>query len=85
MGAQDNTGWTRRGKTENRTNGDRTIPLFVEWFLDTEKQSHFGRRYSSRNMGCVEKSLPSLLSCGSRLEETHCLASALARGTESHM
>lgn len=33
----------------------------------------------------VEKSLPSFLSRGGRHEETHCLASALARGTESHM
>lgn len=52
-GAEDETGWMWR-ETENRTNGDRTIPLFVKWFLDTKKQSHFGRRYSWRNIGCRE-------------------------------
>lgn len=53
MEAEDRTGWMWRD-TENRTDGDRTIPLFVKWFLDAEKQSHFGLRYSLRNIGCRE-------------------------------
>lgn len=49
----DKTGFTWR-ETEHRTKGDRTIPLFFKWFLDSDKQSHFGCRYSSRNIGCKE-------------------------------